>query len=155
MTGGEMHTLLICTAGIAAVAAFTLWVALSAVAVMRRGFLETFDPEIDGRSQLFAEDLDTVFAAFHREVGSSERMSVAQSGRSQLLVELDSVPGPLVALRAMHARLRFADVGCGTEVSCAYVRKIRWGWVDPARVAARGESQICRCVSVRGLTRLL
>ncbi len=27
-----------------------------------------------------------MFAAFHREVGSSEQMSVAQSGRSQLLV---------------------------------------------------------------------
>lgn len=133
----------------------SLWAALSAVALMRRGFLEDFCPEFHGRAQLFQEDLETVLAAFRKEIDENADMKVSQAGRSQLLIELHATPGPLAAVWAISARLRFADVGCGTEVRCAYVRKLRWSWVDTARLAEQADALLSRGVLRHGITTVL
>lgn len=148
-------TYLTITITVLGVALVSIWAGLSAVAMMRRGFLEDFEPEFDGPAQLFEEDLETVLAAFRKEVDENADMRISQTARSQMLVELHPSRGPLAAVCSISARLRFADVGCGTEVCCAYVRKLRWGPVDTARLASRMDTRLGRAVVRHGITRIL
>lgn len=59
------------TISIIGAALVSLWTALGAVALIRRGFVADFSPGLDGRSQLFHEDLGTVITACRKEIDAN------------------------------------------------------------------------------------
>lgn len=117
------------------------------------GSLDLFEPEIQCRSHLFCGTVDEVMESFRSAIAGHPRMRIADERPSEVLVDLR----PTLALRGSTAftfRLRFSDVGCGTEMSASYRRKVRWHRRDE-RLVARTEGQIRQTVQQMGLAELI